>query len=168
MDYACRRAALTHGSKSEAVPNTQALPHRRARNSSALATVHETWKNNGTVNRFILTFLKAVVIWTARRRRAWSPRKLKKPWVFLATAGWLRLGGQENPGFWGFSGFRGRPSSSFRRVFVRNVHRRIQRTSRHEGLAKREIANIFFEQKREETKSVVYSKTPKTLKRRDR
>ena len=30
-------------------------------------------------------------------------------------------------------------------------------------LAKREIDNTFFEQKREETKSVVYSKTQKTL-----
>ena len=30
-------------------------------------------------------------------------------------------------------------------------------------LAKLETANTFFEQKREETKSVVYSKTPKTL-----
>ena len=39
---------------------------------------------------------------------------------------------QENPGFFGFSRFRGRPSSSFRCVFVRNFYRRIQRTSRDE------------------------------------
>ena len=50
-----------------------------------------------------------------------------------------RRGVQENPGF---SGFRGRPSSSFRRVFVRNFYRRIQR---HMAVTKvRKMRNIPF------------------------
>ena len=69
---------------------------------------------------------------------------------------------QENPGFSGFSRFRVDHRLHFVafsfEIFIGgfNGHRETK-------LAKSEIANMIFEQKREETKSVVCSKTPKTL-----
>ena len=69
---------------------------------------------------------------------------------------------QENPGFSGISRFRVDHRLHFVafsfEIFLRGFNG-------HPGtkLAKWEIANTFFEQKREETKSVVYSKNPKTL-----
>jgi len=69
---------------------------------------------------------------------------------------------QENPGFSGFSGFR---VDHRLRLVAFTFEICIGGFNGHPGtkLAKWKIDNTIFEQKREETKSAVYSKSPKTL-----